>query len=51
MRVFIVLIVAAVAVDWIAFHGDYSGAVWKEAKREGQLLSAEADRFVNKLGW
>jgi hypothetical protein len=51
MRVFIVLIVAALALDWIAFQGDYSGAVWKEAKREGHLLSVEADRLRAKFGW
>jgi hypothetical protein len=39
MRVLVFLIFAGLALDWIAFQGDYSSAVWNEAKREGYLLA------------
>ena len=49
MRALIFLIILAVAFDWIAFKGQYSGAVWDNAKYEAQLFNAEVERMLGKL--
>ena len=49
MRAFIFIVILAGAFDWIAFKGQYSSAIWDDAKYEGQLLNVEVQRLLNKL--
>ncbi len=50
MRAGVLLLVLAVAFDWIAFKGRYSSAVWEDAKYEAQLFNVEVKRMLQKLG-
>ena len=50
MRALIVLIILAVAFDWIAFKGQYSSAVWEDAKYEAQLFNVKVEGLLQKLG-
>jgi hypothetical protein len=50
MRALVVLVILAVAFDWIALKGQYSNAVWDNAKYDAQLLNIEVERMLQKLG-
>jgi|HubBroStandDraft_5_1064220.scaffolds.fasta_scaffold1727618_1 hypothetical protein len=50
MRALIFLIILAVAFDWIAFKGQYSSAVWEDAKYGAHLLNVEVEQMLGKLG-
>jgi hypothetical protein len=47
----IILIVAALALGWLAFQVITAMPVWEGPKREGHLLGVAANRLRDKLDW
>ena len=50
MRTFLVLMIALVAIDFLAFDGRFSQATWREAKDQARQLNYYLSSSVKKAG-
>ena len=50
MRTFLALMIALVAIDFLAFDGRFSQAAWHEAKDQARHLNYYLSSIIKKAG-